>query len=429
MLGMHTRGVDTRGVDTRGVEMHGMHERDADMRCLPGLSPVHWPGMHLRGIGTGGTKPPRRYRLGAGALVAVLLLAALAGTALAAHYAAQHAARQMASAFQAGRVFGEWVLAAHRAGQEHGFASRLEIDSAFVLAPAALRALGAVPPGLPSHAGRHASFTVGIMDDGRGGPGTLPAPGSSPVAMAFGVLEPARPEAAPALRSGAIAAGLAALAEAGSAETVMAAHVPAIEGALGRALAADSFYVTADAGLHYADAVLYRRPQPGRPGLNRMETALDAGGNDVTGIADADGFTASVAGDAEAAGSGSVAGDAGAAGLEAGSLEAGSLAAASLTVSADLLVGRGAAGPVSAGSGDVTGRLEAASVTATGSLTAETLAVAGTASVSGPSSAQSLAGETLTVSGTMRADRISSTGLHGPDASIGALTVGGCSGC
>ena len=424
MLGMHTRGVDTRG-----VEMHGMHERDADMRCLPGLSPVHWPGMHLRGIGTGGTKPPRRYRLGAGALVAVLLLAALAGTALAAHYAAQHAARQMASAFQAGRVFGEWVLAAHRASQEHGFASRLEIDSAFVLAPAALRALGAVPPGLPSHAGRHASFTVGIMDDGRGGSGNLSAPGSSPVAMAFGVLEPARPEAAPALRSGAIAAGLAALAEAGSTDTVMAAHVPAIEGALGRALAADSFYVTADAGLHYADAVLYRRPQPGRPGLNRMETVLDAGGNDVTGIADADGFTGSVSGDAAAAGSGSVAGDAGAAGLEAGSLEAGSLAAASLRVSADLLVGRAVAGPVSAGSGDVTGRLEAASVTATGSLTADTLAVAGTASVSGPSSAQSLAGEMLTVSGTMRTDRISSTGLHGPDASIGALTVGSCGGC
>ena len=395
--------MSTRGVHTLRVEVLG----------------VHLPDMRLR----------LRYRCGAGALVAVLLLAALAGTGLAAHYAAQHAARQMASAFQAGRVFGEWVLSAHRAGQEHGFTSRLEIESAFVLTPAALRALGAVPPGLPPQVGRHASFTIGIMDDGRGGPGNLPAPGSSPVAMAFGVLEPARPEAAPALRSGAIAAGLAALAEAGSADTVMAAHVPAIEGALGRPLAADSFYVTADAGLRYADAVLYRRPQPGRPGLNRMETALDAGGHDVTGITDADGFTASVSGDAEAAGSGSITGDAGAAGLEAGSLEAGSLAAASLTVSADLLVGRAVAGPVSAGSADVAGRLEAASVTAAGTLTADTLAVAGTASVSGPSSAQTLAGEMLTVSGTMRAVRISSTGLHGPDASIDALTVGSCGGC
>ena len=379
--------------------------------------------MHWRGLGTVGTKSIRRSHCGAGALVAVLLLAALAGTGLAAHYAAQHAARQVASAFEAGRVFGEWVLAAHRASQEHDFASRLEIEPAFVLTPAALRTLGAVPPGLPERAGRDGAFAVGIMDDGRGQAG-LP-----PVAMAFGVLEPARTEAAPALRSGAIAAGLAALAEAGSAETVMAAHVPAIEGTLGRSLAPDGLYVTADAGLRYADAVLYRRPQPGRPGLNRMETALDAGGNDVTGIADADGFTASVSGDADAAGNGSVAGDAGAAGLEAGSLEAGALGAASLTVSADLLIGRAVAGPVSAGSADVAGRLEAASATAAGALTAETLAVAGTTSVSGPSSAQSLAGEMLTASGTMRAGRISSTGLHGPDASIDALSVGSCGGC
>ena len=365
----------------------------------------------------------RRCRRGAGALVAVLLLAALAGTGLAAHYAAQHAARQMASAFQAGQVFGEWVLAAHRASQEQDFSTRLALERSFVLTPAELRGFGAVPPGLPERAGRDAGFAVGIMDDGRGQAG-LP-----PVAMAFGVLEPARTEAAPALRSGAIAVGLAALAEAGSADTVMAAHVPAIEGALGRPLAADTFYVTADAGLRYADAVLYRRPQPGRPGLNRMETSLDGGGHDVTGIADADGFTASVSGDVEAAGGGSVSGDAGAAGLEAGSLEAGSLAAASLTVSADLLVGRAVAGPVSAGSADVTGRLEAASATAAGALAAETLAAAGTASVSGPSSAQTLAGEMLTVSGTMRSDRISSTGLHGPDASIGALSVGSCGGC
>ena len=390
-----------------GMDMLGMQPLRMSMRG------VHLPGMRLR----------LRYRCGAGALVAVLLLAALAGTGLAAHYAAQHAARQMASAFEAGRVFGEWVLAAHRASQEQGFASRLQVEPAFVLTPAALRALGAVPPGLPPHVGRHASFTVGIMDDGRGGAGR------DPVAMAFGVLEPARAEAAAALRSGVIAAGLAALAEAGSTDTVMAAHVPAIEGALGRSLAPDGLYVTADAGLRYADAVLYRRAQPGRPGLNRMETALDAGGNDVTGIADADGFTASISGDAEAAGSGSVAGDAGAAGLEAGSLEAGSLAAASLTVSADLLVGRAVAGPVSAGSAHVAGRLEAASVTAAGALTAETLAVAGTTSVSGPSSAQSLAGEMLTVSGTVRAGRISSTGLHGPDASIGTLNVGSCGGC
>ena len=172
----------------------------------------------------------RRYRRGAGALVAVLLLAAVAGTGLAVHYAAQHAARQTAQAFEAGRVFAAWVLSAHRASQELDYSVRLAVEPAFVLTPATLRGVGAVPPGLPARAGREASFVVGIMDDGRGGPGGSPVPGRSPVAMAFGVLEPARPEAAPALRRGAIAGGLAALADAGSTDTAMAAHVPAIEG-------------------------------------------------------------------------------------------------------------------------------------------------------------------------------------------------------
>ena len=80
--------------------------------------------------------PARRYRCGAGALVAVLLLAALAGTGLAVHYAAQHAARQTAQAFEAGRVFAAWVLAAHRASQELDYSVRLEVEPAFVLSPA-----------------------------------------------------------------------------------------------------------------------------------------------------------------------------------------------------------------------------------------------------------------------------------------------------
>ena len=283
--------------------------------------------------------------------------------------------------------------------------------------------MGAVPPGLPARTGREASFRVGVMDDGRG------LPGSSPVAMAFGVLEPARAESVPALRRGAIAAGLAALAETDGTETAMAVHVPAIEDALGRPLAADALYVTADAGLRYRDQTLYRRAQPGRPGLNRMETALDAGGNDVTGAAATTGFAASISGDAEAGGSGRVTGDAAASRLEADTLEAGALGADSIAVSAELLVGRAISGSVTAGAARVSGRLEAAELTAAGPLTAGTLAAAGMASVSGPASARSLAGEMLDASGTVRAGRIASTGLHGPDASIGALSVGSCGGC
>ena len=247
--------------------------------------------------------------------------------------------------------------------------------------------------------------------------------------MAFGVLEPARTESGPALRLGALAAGLAALGQAGSADTAMAVHVPAIEGALGRPLAADALYVTADGGLRYRDQIFYRRPQPGRPGLNRMETVLDAAGHDVRGAAAASGREASVSGDAEAGGSGTVDGDAAAARLEVQSLEAGALGAASLTVSAELLVGRAVAGPVSTGTAAITGRLEAAGLTTAGSLAADTLSVAGAATIAGPASAQTLAGEVLSVSGEMRAGQIAATGLHGPDASIDVLTVGSCGGC
>ena len=116
-------------------------------------------------------------------------------------------------------------------------------------------------------------------------------------------------------------------------------------------------------------------------------------------------------------------------GPRAGSLEAGFLGAGSLAVSAELLVGRAAAGPVSAGRADAAGRLDAGSAAVAGALAAGTLAVAREAAVSGHSSAGTLAGEMLTVSETMRADRISSTGLHGPDAAVGALTVGSCGGC
>ena len=408
MRSMTILGIDTLSVDTRSTTVFGA--------AGGSVKPIR---LRLR----------LRYRCGAGALLAVLLLMAIAGTGLAVHYAAQHTARQTALALQAGQVFGAWVLAAHRATQELDFAPRLTVEPAFVLTPAMLRSTGTVPPGLPAHVGRHASFTVGVMDDGRGGPGGSTVPGQYPVAMAFGVLEPGRAEAAPALRRGALAAGLAALAEAGSVDTAMAAHVPAIESALGRPLAADALYVTADSGLRYRDQTFYRRPQPGRPGLNRMETALDAVGNDVTGAAETAGVTAAVSDDAEANGTGTVTGDASAARLEGGSLEAGALGAASLTVSADLLVGRAAAGPVSAGTAAVTGRLEAATLTMAGRLTAATLAAAGNADIAGPTSARTLAGEMLTVSGTMSAARVESSGLHGPDAWVGALSVGSCGGC
>ena len=359
----------------------------------------------------------RRMRCGAGALAAVLGLAALAAAWLAAHYAGEDAARQRALAREAGRVFGAWVLAAHRAGQARDFSGRLAAERAFTLAPAALRAMGAAAPDLPARAGRDAAFAVGLMDDGAG------------VAMAFGVLEPGRGGDVPSMRAGAAAAGLARVAEAGAAATPMAAHVPELERALGRTLAPGTLYATADFGVRYREGVLYRRAQPGRPWLNRMETDLNAGGRTVASAGAAAGRSAAVAGDAQVQGGGAVSGDAAAARLEADSLEAGALDAAGLAVSGELVVGRASAGAVSAGSAAISGRLEAGGLRTGGALTAGTLAVAGAAAVAGTTAAGTLAGETLAVAGTLRTQRAALTGLYGPDARFGRVTVTQCRGC
>ena len=208
---------------------------------------------------------------GAGALLGVLLLAALAGAALAAHYETRAAERAQALDRAAGRVFAGWVQAAHRATQVHAdaFEAALETQLGIVLTVARLSALGAAPPDLPGRPGRNAAMTLGVIPDGTAGR----VPGSSPVPMTFGVLEPAPASRPTAMREGALEAGLAAVAPGGG--TLMEAHRPAIEAALGRSLGADAFWVTADLGLRYDERALHRRAQPGRPWLNRMEATLE----------------------------------------------------------------------------------------------------------------------------------------------------------
>jgi hypothetical protein len=218
------------------------------------FGPFHGPGVPWRGRD--------RDRRGAGALLGVLLLASLAGAALAVHYEARAVERAQALDRAAGRVFAGWVQAAHRATQAHAaaFETALETHLGILLTVARLHALGAAPPGLPERPGRDAAMTLGAIADGT----------ARGVPMAFGVLEPrSRPTA---MRAGALDAGLAALAPGGG--TLMEAHRPAIEAALGRPLAADALWVTADLGLPYRERALHRRAQPGRPWLNRMETAL-----------------------------------------------------------------------------------------------------------------------------------------------------------
>ena len=372
-----------------------------------------------------------RDRRGAGALLGVLLLAALAGAALAAHYETRAAERVQALDRAAGRVFAGWVQAAHRATQAHAdaFETALETQLGIVLTVARLSALGAAPPDLPERPGRHAAMTLGVIPDG--------TPRRTP--MAFGVLEPVAASRPSAMREGALEVGLAAVAPGGG--TLMEAHRPAIEAALGRSLAADALWVTADRGIRYGERALHRRAQPGRPWLNRMETTLemappgaadpaDPARRNITGVGAVDAVSAEAGADVAVGATAEIGGRADAAGLRAETVEAGDLAAAAFAVSADLVVGAAAADRFAADRVTVTGTLEAGAVRSTGALDAAALSVAGNATVEGAVTARAVAGENLDVAQSLSGSRTAAGGVYGPDATIsGLLTVGSCAGC
>ena len=377
-----------------------------------------------------GPSDRRRHCRGAGAVLGVLLLAALAGAALAVHYEARERERGLALDRAAGRVFAAWVTAAHRATQAHADAFETALDGTvgIMLTAARLRTLGTVPPGLPEQPGRHATMTLGAIPDGS----------AQAVPMAFGVLEPGAARAS-ALRAGALQAGLAAVAPGGG--TLMERHRPAIEAVLGRTLAADALYVTTDRGIRYRERALHRRAQPGRPWLNRMETALrmappgatdpddparrNIGGADAVGAEEA-----AVDTDISVGGTATVGGRAQVANVTADAVEAGEVQAPALSVAAELVVGAAVTGLLAAGSAAVSGRIEAGALMTAGTLDAAALSAAGTATVDGAAAARDVAGERLEISGTLVGGGTAAGGVYGPDAHIsGLLTVGSCAGC
>lgn len=383
---------------------------------LPKLRPLPWRGRGTRG---------------AGALLGVLLLAVLAGGALAAHYEAREAERGQALDRAAGRVFGAWVQAAHRATQAHAdaFEAALETQAGILLTVARLSALVTAPPGLPERPGRNAVMALGVIPDG----------GADRIPMAFGVLEPGAASRPSAMRVGALEAGLAALAPADG--PLMEAHRPAIEATLGRGLGADALWVTADRGIRYRERVLHRRAQPGRPWLNRMETGLAMAPSGTSDPADparrhirdagaVDAEAAEIGAGVTVGGTADIGGRADAGGVRAETVEAGDLAGAALRVTADLVVGAAVTGPLRAGSVKADGGLEAASLRTGGVLDAAALSAAGEAAILGATAAQGIAGETLGIAQVLGSRRTAAGGVYGPDATIsGLLTVGTCAGC
>ena len=373
-----------------------------------------------------------RYTCGAGALLGVLLLAAISGTVLTLHYEARGLARGEALDRAAGRVFAAWFRAAHRASQEHAaaFQTSLAGGHAIVLTPARLRALGAAPPGLPDVSGRNATFALGVIADGT--PGGVP--------MAFGILEPAPDGGAAhgvAIREGALAAGLAGLERAGGG-ALMAPHLPAIEAALGRSPGGEALYVTGDHGLRYLEQALYRRRQPGRAYLNRLETGLDMSsadpvnpaGRNIVAAGAVTGRRADLSGAAEIGGNAVADDSVMAGGLAAAEISAREFGGAALTVSADLIVGHAATGGVAAASVTTAGRLDAGGLSIAGRLSAGTLSAATAAAIAGEAAVTGTFDGEETNAGDLRAGGIAARAAHAPEARIdGLMSVGSCGGC
>ncbi len=236
---------------------------------------------------------------GAAALVAALLILPLAGAATLAWHAADAADRRAAALRDAGRVWAAWVAALHR-GVQGGRAAWADDlgDAPATLSPADVAALAPVPPGLP-RALRAGTLAFGVLDDD--GVPSAPAPDT---AMAWGVLElasegdatlaaaGASPLAALAVRAGGVLRG----------DPAIAAHVPRIEAALGRALADNALVATADRAIPWRPSVMYRRAQPGRPWASRMEAALTVAAADVVSARRLEGRRAAVSGAAAALG-------------------------------------------------------------------------------------------------------------------------------
>ena len=321
----------------------------------------------------------RRRARGAASLFGALLLLSIAAVWLLLEARIEDRERRRALARSQGQGLALALAAAHRASQIEAARHAEELarrgGAGYRLTAVALAAH--LPPGLPAD---RPGLTLGILDDGAG------------VAMAFAVWEtddgtggPA-PIDAPAddiddaIREGALAAGLRALATRGD-TGAMAGHLPAIEAVLGRAMAPGALYATADLALAYREHLLHRRAQPGRPHLTHMAQPLD--------------FAATHA----------IAG--------AGTVSAGSTRSDTLAVSGDLSAA-GVDGPAD---------LRATGLTALGPLRVEAALTIGQAA--------GLTGETVAAS-TVTADTVSARALLGPDARIADSLVvppGGCTGC
>ncbi len=214
----------------------------------------------------------RRFWRGSATLFGAVLLALFSTVFMASWYGARAVLFQAEHARERGRMWGLTCLAAHRAVQA-GL-----VTSERAVTPAELRQPGAPHrPFLP--AGMQPVDEAGVLAAGYGAVLVDGAPMAVCSLAGSGV---ARRH--PALRAGAVMAGLEVVGEVGGPNTVMHAHLAAVQGVLG-ALARGSLFATADFGLAHAIERVHRRPVGGRPELAVMdrEIVFDAG-QDMVGV-------------------------------------------------------------------------------------------------------------------------------------------------
>lgn len=399
-----------------------------------------------------------RHHRAAAELFGVVVVAALAAAALTAWTVAEFREQAFASQKTVGRTAAAWLRAAHRATQEDDWTA-VAAGGGGLVTPASLAADGHAPPGLPA-ALQGVTMSLGVIADGT--PAGVP--------MAFLVIDPDSSARTAGIHAGLIEAGITGIEHVSGPAGLMAAHRPAIEALVG-ALDTDAFFVTADS-LPYVPATLYRRPQPGRPHLNRMETDLAFAGNALTNAAALHagaidhldpaidvldpttwpGVTtssttavsrAAVVVDPASLVPGTTTIDTtatlvpGAATLAAGTatfaaLEgAGIDAQAGFTVTADLAVGTLVTpSGVAAASATVTGALQAAALQAA-TVSAQETAIAGDTTVSATLATTSATTATIAGSPDVDTTTLDATGgVYGPTLTIsGALTATSCDGC
>ena len=348
-----------------------------------------------------------KFRRGASAVFTVLLILVASASVLAAWHVLDDAERRRNENVELGRLFGIWLQVAHAATMRNDYRVALTAEpDGFSVAPSSL-------PGVPAGLRAPAVITVGVMADG------------NDVPMAWAVLAVDR-EAREAARNGAFGAGLGDVAVAGSGASAMAGYEAAVGIARGASIPDGALFATADLAISYEEGLLYRREQPGRPWANRMEAALDLGGNDVQGAARFEAVTAVTAGNAVSRGGARIEGEAESAGLTTGEMEAGEVEAVSLTAAGSSVLGSVRVGSdVASQSVVATRRLEAASVVTTGVVEADLLVIGGSMEVMIVPGVSPAGGGSLTLAGDVVARDLQVIGtLDVGPASVTGLRLG-----